>query len=130
MTIPAPLRLHRKSNSFTLSTSSLPLTSPKEFRNSIVNSLKKIRSNSIIGLNSQYYNYNYSSQSSLNSYKLEPIEDFMMEYRKGFELRSEDDESEFDNIVNYGFGIHANEMQYTLKLSLTPTQIRNSNYSM
>jgi hypothetical protein len=128
MTKPAPLRLHRKSNSFTLSTSSLPLTSPKEFRNSIVNSLKKIRSNSIIGLNSHYYNY--SSQYALNSYKLEPIEDFMMEYRKGFELRSEDDESEFDNIVNYGFGIHENEMQYTLKLSLTPNQIRNSNYSM
>ncbi|KXN68360.1 hypothetical protein CONCODRAFT_72291 [Conidiobolus coronatus NRRL 28638] len=61
-------------------------------------------------------------------FNLEPIPDEMRTYRKGFTARSMDKEEEFDQIINYGYGVYnddkAIEFCYTLKISLTPGHIR------
>jgi hypothetical protein len=51
----------------------------------------------------------------------------MQSYKKGFSQRSKENESgEFDKMINSGYGTHNDECDYTLKLSLTPKEIRNS----
>jgi hypothetical protein len=87
---------------------------PKNLGKSIAHQLRKISS---VGL------FN-SSSSSKNSYDLDPIEDHMESYRKGFYKRSMDSLLEFDNVVCQGFGTHGEKCDYTLRFSLTPDQLR------
>ncbi|KXN68361.1 hypothetical protein CONCODRAFT_9400 [Conidiobolus coronatus NRRL 28638] len=63
----------------------------------------------------------------ITEFDLSPIEDRMKAYKKGFSQRSKENETgEFDKIISNGYGTHNNECDYTLKLSLTPNEIRDS----
>jgi hypothetical protein len=92
----------------------------KELSNSLIQKFKKL--NIINSENSDI------SGLITTEFNLEPIPDEMKNYRKGFTARSMDRAEEFDQIISHGYGMYNNddatELCYTLKLSLTPNNIR------
>jgi hypothetical protein len=87
--------------------------SPKEIGKTLVYQLKKINNSGL-----------FKSRTK-NEYDLDPIDERMGSYRKGFVQRSEDSDYDFDKIIYHGFGTWNNQCDYTLKVSLTPNQIRS-----
>jgi hypothetical protein len=106
-----------------ISSSNLQLSqatvSASDLSKSVVRKLKKI--------NSSVRLFRKLTQKRKNRYELDPVEEARMQsYRKGFKLRALDSDVEFDRVIRHGFGIWNNECEYTLKLSLTPRQIRSN----
>ncbi|KXN68355.1 hypothetical protein CONCODRAFT_79763 [Conidiobolus coronatus NRRL 28638] len=94
-------------------------SSASDLSKSVAQKLKKINSNVRL--------FRKLTQKKKNRYELDPVEEARMQrYRKGFKLRAMDSDVEFDRIIRHGYGIWNNECDYTLKLSLTPRQIRSN----
>jgi hypothetical protein len=87
--------------------------SPKEIGKTLVCQLKKFNNSGLF------------KSCPKNDYDLDPIDERMESYRKGFVQRSEDSDYDFDKIIYHGFGTWNNQCDYTLKVSLTPNQIRS-----
>ncbi|KXN66876.1 hypothetical protein CONCODRAFT_73375 [Conidiobolus coronatus NRRL 28638] len=91
--------------------------SPKELGKSLIQHLSKFKCSG-------------SLPPATGQFILEPIDEHMSTYRKGFESRSLDSDIEFDQIINEGWGTRgdSNKKDLTLKLSLTPNGIRNPGF--
>jgi hypothetical protein len=112
----APSNISTKSLKFQNLTLSAP-PSPKEIGKTFLQKFKNLQSPTP----------SKSEQGTITEFDLSPIEDRMQSYKKGFSQRSKENESgEFDKMINSGYGTHNDECDYTLKLSLTPKEIRNS----
>ncbi|KXN68358.1 hypothetical protein CONCODRAFT_79765 [Conidiobolus coronatus NRRL 28638] len=94
-------------------------SSASDLSKSVAQKLKKI--NTTVRL------FRKLTQKKKNRYELDPVEEARMQsYRKGFKLRALDSDVEFDRIIKNGYGTWNDERDYTLKLSLTPRQIRSN----
>jgi hypothetical protein len=91
--------------------------SPKELGKSLIQHLNKFK---CLG----------SLPPATGQFILEPIDEHMNNYRKGFESRSLDSDTDFDLIISEGWGTRgdSNTKDFTLKLSLTPNGIRNPGF--
>ncbi|KXN66879.1 hypothetical protein CONCODRAFT_80370, partial [Conidiobolus coronatus NRRL 28638] len=49
----------------------------------------------------------------------------MMNHRKGFTIRAKESETEFDHVIENGFGMVNDSRALTLKMSLTPKRFQN-----
>ncbi|KXN68357.1 hypothetical protein CONCODRAFT_9394 [Conidiobolus coronatus NRRL 28638] len=102
-----------KSKHITTTYSFQLVQSPKEIGKTLVHQLKKINNSGIF------------RTCNKKDYDLDPIEEHMKSYRKGFVQRSKDSDYDFDKIIYHGFGTWNNQCDYTLRLSITPNQIRS-----
>jgi hypothetical protein len=94
-------------------------SSASDLSKSVAQKLKKINTN--VGL------FRKLTQKRKNRYELDPAEEARMQsYRKGYKQRALDSDAEFDKIIRHGYGTWNDECEYTLKLSLTPRQIRSN----